>query len=90
MTRTQFWTTSGRRERLDPEAHGESVDEPARQVAGQGDSRLRLLVGRGPRRGVLLEPVGAAYIINGGCSDDGFEYFRRWLVLQGATSSARR
>src|SRR5215475_8300296 len=26
---------------------------------------------------------GAAYMINGGCSDDGFEYFRRWLVLQG-------
>lgn len=26
---------------------------------------------------------GAAYIINGGCSDDGFEYFRRWLVSRG-------
>jgi len=25
----------------------------------------------------------AAYIINGGCSDDGFEYFRGWLILQG-------
>jgi hypothetical protein len=25
----------------------------------------------------------AAYIINGGCSDDGFEYFRRWLIGQG-------
>jgi len=26
---------------------------------------------------------GAAYVIHGGCSDDGFEYFRRWL--RGAT-----
>jgi hypothetical protein len=26
----------------------------------------------------------AASIINGGCSDDGFEYFRAWLVAQGA------
>jgi hypothetical protein len=26
---------------------------------------------------------GAAYLINGGCSDDGFEYFRDWLILQG-------
>lgn len=26
---------------------------------------------------------GAAYIINGGCSDDGFEYFRYWLIAQG-------
>jgi Protein of unknown function (DUF4240) len=25
----------------------------------------------------------AAYVINGGCSDDGFEYFRGWLILQG-------
>jgi hypothetical protein len=25
----------------------------------------------------------AAYLINGGCSDDGFEYFRGWLVTQG-------
>jgi len=26
---------------------------------------------------------GAAYLINGGCSDDGFEYFRCWLVTRG-------
>ena len=25
----------------------------------------------------------AAYLINGGCSDDGFEYFRGWLITQG-------
>jgi hypothetical protein len=25
----------------------------------------------------------AAYIINGGCSDDGFDYFLGWLVAQG-------
>ena len=26
---------------------------------------------------------GAAYLINGGCSDDGFEYFRAWLITRG-------
>jgi hypothetical protein len=25
----------------------------------------------------------AAYLANGGCSDSGFEYFRRWLLSQG-------
>ncbi|WP_327371961.1 DUF4240 domain-containing protein [Streptomyces sp. NBC_01217] len=25
----------------------------------------------------------AAYTVNGGCSDDGFEYFRGWLIAQG-------
>jgi hypothetical protein len=30
------------------------------------------------------QPVwAAAYVINGGCSDDGFEYFRGWLITQG-------
>lgn len=27
---------------------------------------------------------GAAYVINGGCSDDCFDYFRGWLVMQGS------
>jgi hypothetical protein len=26
---------------------------------------------------------GAAYVINQGCSDDGFDYFRGWLLVQG-------
>jgi hypothetical protein len=26
---------------------------------------------------------GAAYLINGGCSDDGFAYFRAWLISRG-------
>lgn len=26
---------------------------------------------------------GAAYVMNGGCSDDGFEYWRAWLIAQG-------
>jgi Protein of unknown function (DUF4240) len=31
-----------------------------------------------------LAPLwGAAYLINGGCSDDGFDYFRGWLITQG-------
>ncbi len=25
----------------------------------------------------------AAYLANGGCSDDGFDYFRGWLIVQG-------
>lgn len=26
---------------------------------------------------------GAAYVVMGGCSDDGFDYFRGWLIAQG-------
>jgi hypothetical protein len=28
----------------------------------------------------------AAYLMNGGCSDDGFDYFRGWLIAQGRTT----
>jgi hypothetical protein len=32
---------------------------------------------------------GAAYIINGGCSDDGFEYFRCGLIARGRSTFER-
>lgn len=32
---------------------------------------------------------GAAYLINGGASDDGFEYFRCWLISQGRAAFER-
>ena len=32
---------------------------------------------------------GAAYLINGGCSDDGFEHFRGWLMPQGRATFAQ-
>ncbi len=28
----------------------------------------------------------AGYIMNGGCSDDGFEYFRNWVISRGKTT----
>lgn len=31
----------------------------------------------------------AAYIVNSGCSDDGFDYFRGWLIAQGRETSER-
>ncbi|MFI1386297.1 DUF4240 domain-containing protein [Embleya sp. NPDC020886] len=34
-------------------------------------------------------PWAAAYVINGGCSDDGFDYFRGRLILQGRDTFER-
>jgi hypothetical protein len=31
----------------------------------------------------------AAYVINGGCSDDAFEYFRGWLITRGRSTFER-
>jgi hypothetical protein len=43
------------------------------------DAILHTMLGRAYRTDLW----GAAYLINGGASDDGFTYFRGWLVAQG-------
>lgn len=35
------------------------------------------------RRAYMWDLWGAAYVAQGGCSDDGFEYFCRWLISRG-------
>ncbi len=35
------------------------------------------------KRSFTWDLWGAAYVIHGGASDDGFEYFQRWLIAQG-------
>ena len=37
-------------------------------------------------RSYSAELWAAAYLINGGCSDDGFDYFRGWLMAQGRSA----
>ena len=41
------------------------------------------LLGVSRRTAYRSDLWAAAYIINGGCSDDGFEYFRMWLISCG-------
>jgi Protein of unknown function (DUF4240) len=43
------------------------------------DKILHAMLGRANRTDLW----GAAYLINGGASDDGFIYFRGWLIAQG-------
>lgn len=51
--------------------------EPAEIISFQ--QHLWTLLGDSYRRDLWA----VAYIINGGTSDDGFEYFRGWLIAQG-------
>ncbi|MEV8377179.1 DUF4240 domain-containing protein [Kribbella sp. NPDC056861] len=48
------------------------------EIAGFGVQLERLLA-----ESYRWELWGAAYLINGGASDDGFDHFRGWLVAQG-------
>ncbi len=85
MTREEFWQI------IDQARKG---TEDVEQIAGTLQS---LLEKRNPaevlsfleHQARLMEESyswklwGAAYLINGGCSDDGFDYFRGWLLAQG-------
>lgn len=85
MTTDQFWNIieSAREEDTDPESvatavkstlEGLSVDE----VLGF-DRELDMRRVESYR----WDLWAVAYIVNGGCSDDGFEYFRDWLIAKG-------
>ncbi len=51
---------------------------PAPEIAGFAREFDRQMA-----RSYTWDLWGAAYIINGGCSDDGFDYFRSWLISLG-------
>jgi hypothetical protein len=88
MDMQQFWKLieDARRQVPDP-ADGEEVAARAaallsaypREEIVAAEQVLRELMA-----GSYRTPLwAAAYVINGGCSDDGFDYLRGWLILQG-------
>ena len=83
MTRDEFWEHIQKSKRKDSDAHAERLQ--ARLAKRKPEEILDFghwwhkMMGKAYQ----WKLWGAAYIINGGCSDDGFEYFCRWLILQG-------
>lgn len=86
MTETEFWSIVGAAN----SAAGDDIEERT--------ETLRLELQRQPLDAIqrfqrIYESLlaranrwdlwGAAYLMNGGCSDDGFRYFRDWLVSEG-------
>lgn len=86
MEQGQFWDIIGR----SLEASGGSIE---RQAAGLEDilaalppAQVASFNARFASKNLELyswELWGAAYVLNGGCSNDCFEYFRSWVVGQG-------
>jgi hypothetical protein len=61
--------------------HAELAKIPADEVLGFGELLYRL-----HSESYRADLWGAAFLINGGCSDDGFDYFRAWLIAQGRST----
>ena len=91
MTRDEFWALIERAREGNREP-----DEVAEQVAAalealSGEEIYEYL----QHEAALMEQSytwalwGAAYLANGGCSDDGFDYFRGWLLTRGREAFER-
>jgi hypothetical protein len=83
MTKDEFWEHIRATRRTDPDEHAERLATrlarmPVKEILAFGRWWETL-----DAKAYTWELWGAAYLINGGCSDDGFDYFRRWLLLQG-------
>ena len=83
MTKDEFWEHIRATRRLDPDEH---IERLATRVVTLPVEEI-LSFGRWwetfDAKAYTWKLWGAAYLVNGGCSDDGFDYFRWWLILQG-------
>ena len=85
MTEDEFWDHIRATRRADPGDHAERLTA---RLAGLPPEEVLDFVHLWETvccRAYRRELWGAAYLINGGCSDDGFHYFCEWLILQGRT-----
>jgi hypothetical protein len=86
MDREQFWAMI---EEAKAATGGDCPAQTAQLVAALGTRPVDEVLAWDRIHGELmaesyrLDLWGAAYLINGGCSDDGFDYFRGWLLGQG-------
>jgi hypothetical protein len=83
MTQDEFWDHIRASRRVDQEEHAERL---AKRLSKLPEKEIVSFVQRweeASANAYRWDLWGAAYLINGGCSDDGFQYFRWWLLLQG-------
>ena len=86
MDTATFWSLI---ETAHADAGGDVAQQTARLMAALATLEPREIVEfdrlfrEGMYRAYRWDLWAAAYIVNGGCSDDGFEYFRAWLIAQG-------
>lgn len=94
MTKEQFWTVIEKaRERVPDTRDGSGIAgcasellarRPAEEITAAQQTLWELMADS------YRSPLwAAAYVVNGGCSDDGFDYFRGWLIAQGRTTFER-
>ena len=85
MPADQFWEIIERAARSDddPAAHIGTLRAELRGLTAEEIKSFEVAFRHYLNKAYTWNLWGAAHVIHGGCSDDGFEYFRRWLVSRG-------
>jgi hypothetical protein len=85
MPADQFWQIIERATQSDgdPNTHMEALRALLRELSCDEVISFEVAFRRYINGAYKWDLWGAAYVVHGGCSDDGFEYFRRWLVSRG-------
>jgi Protein of unknown function (DUF4240) len=84
MDETRFWKIIDRVRRSDDDPY-EAMQAALSRLSADDIAAFAALYNARIDEAEHTDLWGAAYLINGGCSDDGFHYFRAWLVSQGRT-----
>ena len=85
MTEAEFWNLieAARAESDDAQETAEQLGEQLSELEPETLYAFEEQLARLLERSYTWELWGVAYVLNGGCSDDGFHYFRGWLIAQG-------
>jgi hypothetical protein len=86
MDEAMFWQiieAGGRKALADPERQLAAVRKRLGKLSPAEVRAFHRLFNQKLADAYTWDLWGAAYLINGGCSDDGFHYFRAWLISRG-------
>ena len=83
MTEEQFWNIIERAKDVPDEEKAEVIQSYMQNLSLEELAAFAVLFSERLAESYHWPLWGAAYLINGGSSDDGFDYFRGWLILQG-------
>lgn len=85
MDRTQFWNLveAARTAAADAEARVVTLEQVLSELTREDLESFQRNYDAVIHEANRWDLWGAAYLMNGGCSDDGFRYFCHWLISEG-------
>lgn len=88
MNEARFWqiVSESARNEPDPQSQATALRAALDRLTPQEIEAFADIFDELMRRSYRWDLWGAGFVVEGGMSDDGFEYFRRWLISRGKTA----